>query len=54
MIGQKDIIADMHIHTIGSLHAYSTLKECIECAETNGMKYIAITDHYYNDGTTFR
>lgn len=51
MINSKDIVADLHIHTIGSLHAYSTLKECVDVAETNGMLYIAITDHYYNDGT---
>lgn len=51
MIKREDIIADFHIHTVGSLHAYSTLKECIDSAKENGMKYIAITDHYYNDGT---
>lgn len=51
MIEKKDIIADLHIHTISSLHGYSTLKECIDCAVDNGMRYIAITDHYYNDGT---
>lgn len=51
MIEKKDIIADLHIHTISSLHGYSTLKECIDAAELNDMYYIAITDHYYNDGT---
>lgn len=51
MLEQRDIIADLHIHTLGSGHAYSTLKECIDVAENNGMKYIAITDHYYGDGT---
>ena len=51
MIEKKDIIADLHIHTISSLHGYSTLKECIDSAELNNMRYIAITDHYYNDGT---
>ena len=51
MIKKTDIIADMHIHTISSLHGYSTLKECIDDAEEKGLKYIAITDHYYNDGT---
>ena len=51
MITMSDIIADFHIHTIGSMHAYSTLKECIDCAEERGLKYISITDHYYNDGT---
>ncbi len=43
----SDIIADFHIHTAASLHAYSTVKECISEAINSGMKYIAITDHYY-------
>lgn len=51
MIERKDIFADMHIHTISSLHGYSTLKECIDVAADKGLQYIAITDHYYNDGT---
>lgn len=51
MIEQKDILADLHIHTIGSVHGFSTLNECILSAAGSGMKYIAITDHYYNDGT---
>lgn len=52
MIEKQDIIADLHIHTISSLHGYSTLKECIDFAADHGIQYIAITDHYYNDGTT--
>lgn len=51
MINSSDIIADFHIHTIGSGHACSTLKESIDSAEHVGMKYIAITDHYYNEGS---
>ena len=51
MIKKEDIKADLHVHTIGSLHGYSTLKECIDSAAISGMRYIAITDHYYNDGT---
>lgn len=51
MIEQKDILADLHIHTIGSVHGFSTLNECISSAASSGMKYIAITDHYYDDGT---
>ena len=51
LLEKKDIIADLHIHTIGSLHGYSTLKECIDAAVINNMRYIAITDHYYDDGT---
>ena len=51
MVDISDIIADLHVHTIASLHACSTLKECIDSAVDNGMKFLAITDHYYDDGT---
>lgn len=51
MIKQSDIFADMHTHTIFSLHAYSTLEENLRVAKERGMKYIAVTDHYYQDGT---
>lgn len=50
-IKQQDIIADLHTHTTFSLHAYSSIKENIEYAKKAGLKYIAITDHFYNDGT---
>lgn len=46
---QKDIIADMHTHTIYSKHAFSTLKENLDAAILHGMKYIANTDHNYGD-----
>lgn len=46
-IRKKDIIADMHTHTIYSKHALSTLKENLDYAILNGMNYIACTDHYY-------
>ena len=52
MITKNDIIADMHTHTIFSEHAYSTMEENIQYALKNNLKYIAITDHYYNDGTS--
>lgn len=51
MIINKDILADMHTHTIFSLHANSTIKENIEAAEKQCLKYIAITDHFYGDGS---
>lgn len=46
---QKDIIADMHTHTIYSKHAFSTLKENLDAAILHSMKYIANTDHSYGD-----
>lgn len=51
MIKIGDILADMHTHTNFSLHAYSTVKENIDMAKKRGLKYLAITDHYYNDGS---
>lgn len=54
MITQRDIIADMHTHTVASSHAYSTVRENILTAETNGLSYIAVTDHYYHDGTNIQ
>ena len=48
-IRQKDIIADMHTHTIYSKHAFSTLKENLDAAILHGMKYIANTDHSYGN-----
>ena len=50
MIEQKDILADLHTHTIFSQHAYSTIKENIDVAKKNGIKYLANTDHYYHSG----
>lgn len=46
----EDIIADMHTHTVFSKHAYSTVFENIQEAEKKGLKYIAITDHFFNNG----
>ena len=51
MITQHDILADLHVHTIASVHAYSTLRECLEEARLHGMSYLAITDHYYGQGS---
>lgn len=38
-------VADLHIHTVASGHAFSTVGEIISSAKENGMKLIAITDH---------
>lgn len=47
MIREKDIIADLHVHTVASLHAYSTLDENLKWAKKAGMQYIAVTDHFF-------
>ncbi|MBU0686450.1 MAG: phosphatase [Candidatus Margulisbacteria bacterium] len=39
------IIADLHLHTIASGHAFSTIKEYVQAAQRAKLKYIAITDH---------
>ncbi len=39
------IAADLHVHTVSSGHAYSTVTEIIECASQKGLQAVAITDH---------
>ncbi len=38
-------VADFHIHTVSSGHAYSTIEEYVRKAKKVGLKMIAITDH---------
>lgn len=42
-----NIIADLHTHSVTSIHAYSTINENIQGAVNRGLKYIASTDHYF-------
>lgn len=46
----SDILVDMHTHTIFSKHAYSSISENLAVAERRGLGFIAITDHYYENG----
>ena len=39
------LVADLHIHTISSGHAYSTIEEYAAAAKKKGLKAVAITDH---------
>ena len=39
------LIADLHVHTISSGHAYSTLEEYVAYAKKTGLKMFAMTDH---------
>lgn len=39
------LVADFHVHTIASGHAYSTVLENAEAAKAKGLQLIAITDH---------
>lgn len=39
------LVADLHVHTIASGHAYSTLKENLMSAREKGLAMIAVTDH---------
>jgi putative hydrolase len=43
-----NIIADTHMHTIASTHAYSTLQEMVHAAAGKGLYAVAITDHGVN------
>lgn len=38
-------LADLHVHTIASGHAYSTLAENVQAARARGLELIAVTDH---------
>ncbi len=38
-------IADLHIHTISSGHAYSTLQEIVQYAKSIGLPMVGISDH---------
>lgn len=40
-----NMTADLHMHTIASGHAYSTVLEMAKAAKACGLKVIAITDH---------
>ncbi|MEG6584935.1 phosphatase [Dendrosporobacter sp. 1207_IL3150] len=40
-----EFVADLHIHTISSGHAYSTVLEIAQAASAKGLAIIAITDH---------
>ena len=40
-----NFVADMHMHTIASTHAYSTLEEMLAAAARKGFFAAAITDH---------
>lgn len=38
-------LIDLHMHTLASTHAYSTIHDYIHAAKSKGLKIIAITDH---------
>jgi len=42
---RMEFVADLHVHTVASGHAYSTVMECAREAAKKGLKMIAITDH---------
>jgi putative hydrolase len=39
------LVADLHVHTVSSGHAYSTLEEYIAWAKKIGLEGFAVTDH---------
>ena len=38
-------VADLHVHTVASGHAYSTVAEIARVAADKGLALIALTDH---------
>ncbi|MBO4400500.1 MAG: PHP domain-containing protein [Selenomonadaceae bacterium] len=52
ILQENEILADMHTHTIFSLHAHSTVLENIQAAKSRGLKFLAVTDHFYQDGSS--
>ena len=44
-MNRQAIIADLHIHSIASQHAYSTISEIATQANNIGLSFIGITDH---------
>ena len=42
---KMQLIADMHMHTVASTHAYSTVGEMVHAAALGGLYCVAITDH---------
>ncbi len=41
----KQLIADMHMHTLASGHAYGTIREMAQAASEKGLEVIGITEH---------
>ena len=39
------LVADLHVHTVASGHAYSTVKEIVQAAAGRELAMIALTDH---------
>ena len=39
------LVADLHVHSVGSGHAYSTVTEIAAAAREKGLTMVAITDH---------
>lgn len=44
-LSQKQVLADLHIHTLASGHAYSSLEEVCSAAARKGLQLVAVTDH---------
>ncbi|HOB87559.1 MAG TPA: phosphatase [Bacillota bacterium] len=42
---KQPLVADLHVHTVASGHAYSTVQEIASAAAEKGLKIIGITDH---------
>ncbi len=45
MADLSDIKVDLHVHSVSSGHAYSTVEECARYAAAKGLDAFAVTDH---------
>lgn len=45
MLKTIKLVADLHVHTLASGHAYSTVNEIIAAAAQKGLEAVAFTDH---------
>lgn len=41
----KKLVADMHMHTLVSGHAYGTIREMVQVAKEKELKMIGISEH---------
>ena len=45
-VPQAAFACDVHTHTLASIHAYSTIGECVAAARAAGLELLSSTDHY--------
>ena len=49
----KRLLADMHMHTLASGHAYGTIREMAAAAKEKGLHLIGISEHSRHRSTAW-